>query len=192
MFLIEDATWHLLSKALHRSNADICMKKGFLGFFERKWRNHLLCFKKNLMECYASLLASTSNSTLFLWLNNFAMSSVRFILLGNLASAEKLFQSVGPSPTPFFLWLGSWDLALNYWACLRSHTMFASAVAMCSRALLLPIWNWISRLVVGKERSCSSKKGKFWGFYGLKCFSAPEALYPEERYIQTEAFSLCI
>lgn len=120
----EDAIWHLLSKALHRSNADICMKKGFLGFFEKKWRNHLLCFKKILIECYASLLASTSNSTFFLCLNNFAMSSVRFILLGNLASAEKLFQSVGPSPTPFFcgweveIWPWTLELACGVTRCL--------------------------------------------------------------------------
>lgn len=96
--------------------------------------------RKDLMDCYVSLSASTSDSTFCLCLDNFAMSSVRFIVPRIPYQYRTALPVIWSLSNTTVLWLGSWDL--NSWACLWSHT-FASAVTMCSRALLVPTWYWI-------------------------------------------------
>lgn len=98
--------------------------------------------RKDLMDCYVSLSASTSDSTFCLCLDNFAMSSVRFIVPRIPYQYRTALPVIWSLSNTTVLWLGSWDLTLNCWACLWSHT-FASAVTMCSRALLVPTWYWI-------------------------------------------------
>lgn len=126
--------------------------RAFGRFLKGNWEITCYLSRKEGMEYYTSLLASTSVTIFCLWLDNFAMSFVRFAVPRKPSQCRTALPVIWFLSNTSVLCLGRWDLALNSWACLWSHTMFASAVAVCFRALLVPTWYWISRLLVGKER----------------------------------------
>lgn len=121
-------------------------------FLKGNWEITYCVSERDLMKCYASLLASTSDSKFCLCLHSFAMSSVRFIIPRKPCQCRTALPVIWSLASTSVLWMRSWDLALNSCACLWSHTMFAPAVVVCSRVLLVPAWYWISMLFVGKER----------------------------------------
>lgn len=165
------------------------MKQGFGGLFERKWRNHLLCFKKISNRMLHKSVSFHLRFNILL-VPGFAMSSVRFIVPRKPCQCRTALPIIWSVSNICFV-TGKSRFGLELLSLPWSHTMFAPAV-VCSRALLVPTRYWILMLLVGKERPWSSRKGKSWGFSILKDISAPEALCPGERCIQTEAFTYTV
>lgn len=92
------------------------MKQGFGGLFERKWRNHLLCFKKISNRMLHKSVSFHLRFNILL-VPGFAMSSVRFIVPRKPCQCRTALPIIWSVSNISVLRLGSRDLALNSWAC---------------------------------------------------------------------------
>lgn len=131
------------------------------------------------------LLSSLPNSAFHLCLDNFAMSPARFILPREPCQCwvtVPLGQSLSNKFCGWEVVIWCWTLEL---ACRIA--LFACAVAMCFRGLLVPVWTWISRLVEGKRRLWDSKRGNLG-------YCKAQEVFQQQRSCTwgKEAFSLSI